>query len=95
MRAHVGRPVLLKFDLQDSFSSVRASRVHALFTTLGHDDPVARELTALGPASQNHAAPPQWQEPLRGRLAWAVQLNPEKARRLQRWFDFIDWVARA
>jgi retron-type reverse transcriptase len=46
-RAHVGQPVLLKFDLQDFFSSVRASRVHALFTTLGYPEPVARELTAL------------------------------------------------
>jgi hypothetical protein len=39
--------VVLKFDLQDFFTSVRASRVHALFTTLGYADSVARELTAL------------------------------------------------
>jgi RNA-directed DNA polymerase len=45
--AHVGQAVVLKFDLQDFFSSVRASRVHALFTTLGYSDAVARELTAL------------------------------------------------
>lgn len=46
-RAHAGQPVLLKFDLQDFFASVRASRVHALFATLGYPEPVARELTAL------------------------------------------------
>lgn len=46
-RAHAGQAVVLKFDLQDFFSSVRASRVHALFTTLGYPDQVARELTAL------------------------------------------------
>lgn len=46
-RAHCGQAVVLKFDLQDFFSSVLASRVHALFATLGYPDQVARELTAL------------------------------------------------
>ena len=46
-RAHVGQAVVLKFDLQDFFACVRASRVHALFITLGYSDAVARELTAL------------------------------------------------
>lgn len=46
-RAHAGQAVVLKFDLQDFFSSVRASRVHALFTTLGYPENVARDLTAL------------------------------------------------
>jgi len=45
--AHASQPVLLKFDLCDFFASVRASRVHALFTTLGYGDEVARQLTAL------------------------------------------------
>jgi hypothetical protein len=35
------------YDLQDFFTSVRASRVHALFETLGYAETVARELTAL------------------------------------------------
>jgi RNA-directed DNA polymerase len=46
-RAHAGQAVVLKFDLQDFFTSVRASRVHALFETLGYADTVARALTAL------------------------------------------------
>ena len=46
-RAHAGQDVVLKFDLQDFFASVRASRVHALFATLGYAETVARELTAL------------------------------------------------
>lgn len=46
-RAHAGQLVILKFDLQDFFASVRASRVHALFMTLGYPDTVARDLTAL------------------------------------------------
>ncbi|HEY9022664.1 MAG TPA: reverse transcriptase family protein, partial [Burkholderiaceae bacterium] len=46
-RAHRGQAVVLKFDLQDFFASVRASRVHALFATLGYPAPVARELAAL------------------------------------------------
>ena len=46
-RAHAGQDVVLKFDLQDFFTSVHASRVHALFATLGYAEAVARELTAL------------------------------------------------
>ena len=46
-RAHAGQAVVLKFDLQDFFTSVWASRVHALFETLGYPETVARELTAL------------------------------------------------
>lgn len=238
-RAHAGQAVVLKFDLQDFFSSVRASRVHALFTTLGYPEQVARELTALctvatpepvlrrlhqqgslswpqlqrlrephlpqgapssaalanlcafkldlrldglahalgarytryaddivlsgganlreararieawlaritgeegfalnlrksrcvgtgirqsvcgivvnqhpnlpredfdrlkavlhqcvrdGPRAQNRDALPNWRDHLRGRVAWATQLNPEKAQRLQRLFDQIDWA---
>ncbi|HEY8977013.1 MAG TPA: reverse transcriptase domain-containing protein, partial [Burkholderiaceae bacterium] len=46
-RAHVGQAVLLKFDLQDFFATVRASRVHAAFATLGYPAPVARVLARL------------------------------------------------
>jgi len=46
-RAHVGQAVLLRFDLQDFFATVRAARVQALFKTLGYSDTVARELTIL------------------------------------------------
>ena len=46
-RAHVGQAVLLKFDLQDFFTTVRASRVHATFFELGYSSAVARELMAL------------------------------------------------
>lgn len=45
--AHTGQAVVLRFDLQDFFSAVRASRVHALFETLGYPSTVARELCAL------------------------------------------------
>ena len=46
-RAHAGQDVVLRFDLREFFASVRASRVHALFATLGYPADVARELTAL------------------------------------------------
>lgn len=46
-RTHAAQEVVLKFDLQDFFACVRASRVHALFATLGYAETVARELTAL------------------------------------------------
>jgi len=47
VQAHAGQAVVLKFDLQDFFSAVRASRVHAVFLTLGDADTVARDLTSL------------------------------------------------
>jgi RNA-directed DNA polymerase len=46
-RQHVGQAVLMRFDLRDFFGSVRASRVHALFATLGYSPAVSRALTAL------------------------------------------------
>lgn len=46
-RAHEGQAVVLSFDLQDFFASVRAARVQALFATLGYADEVARLLSAL------------------------------------------------
>lgn len=45
--AHTGQAVVLKFDLQDFFTTIRASRVNALFKTLGYPEAVAHELTAL------------------------------------------------
>ncbi|RQR29660.1 reverse transcriptase family protein [Burkholderia sp. Bp9142] len=44
---HADRDVVVRFDLADFFVSVRAARVHALFTTLGYPAEVARTLTAL------------------------------------------------
>jgi RNA-directed DNA polymerase len=46
-RPHVGQAVLMRFDLRDFFGSVRASRVHALFATLGYSPAVSRTLAAL------------------------------------------------
>jgi RNA-directed DNA polymerase len=45
--AHVGQPVVVRFDLKDFFPSIRASRVHAMWRTLGYPEGVARSLTAL------------------------------------------------
>lgn len=62
---HAGQGRVLRFDLSDFFSTVRASRVHALFKALGYSTAVARALTALGTT----ATPEAW---LRGevRLGW-------------------------
>ncbi len=165
-RAHAGQVVLLKFDLQDFFATVRASRVHATFVELGArytryaDDIVLsgdaslrrsadrieariggfaldegfalnhretrrvsrgrrqqvcnivvnerpnlprdefgrlkaqlHRCATLGPATQNREGLPHWEQHLRGRVAWAAQLNPQKAQRLQRLLDRIDWSA--
>lgn len=45
-----------------------------------------------GPAAQNVDARPDWRAHLQGRVAWAAQLNPAKAQRLQRLFERIDWA---
>jgi len=44
---HVGRRIVLRFDLRDFFPSVRASRVRALFRVAGYPDEVARLLMGL------------------------------------------------
>jgi hypothetical protein len=44
---HVGRDIVLRFDLRDFFPSIRASRVHALFAKAGYPGPVARLMTGL------------------------------------------------
>ena len=44
---HVGQRVVLRIDLRDFFPSIRSSRIHALFHTLGFPDEVARLLTGL------------------------------------------------
>jgi RNA-directed DNA polymerase len=74
-RAHAGQAVVLKFDLRDFFSSVRASRVHALFATLGYPEAVARAMTALCTT----ATP----EPVLRRLREDGSLNWEQAQRLR------------
>jgi RNA-directed DNA polymerase len=45
--AHVGQEVVLHLDLKNFFPSIPASRVHAMFTTLGYPDEVARLITGL------------------------------------------------
>ena len=72
-RAHAGQAVLLKFDLQDFFATVRASRVHATFVELGYPRAVARELMALCTT----ATPEPVLERLRaeGGLAWTQAMR--------------------
>ena len=45
--AHVGRPVVMRLDLEDFFASVRAGRIFGMFRTAGYPEPVAHALTAL------------------------------------------------
>ncbi len=46
-QAHVGRRIVLRFDVRDFFASVPAARVHAIFRTAGYPLKVARLLTGL------------------------------------------------
>ena len=44
-----------------------------------------------GTSAQNRAGVPNWEQHLRGRVAWAEQLNAAKAQRLRRLLERIDW----
>jgi RNA-directed DNA polymerase len=46
-RQHAGQAVVACFDLRDFFGCVRASRVHAVFATLGYASGICRAVTAL------------------------------------------------
>ena len=46
-----------------------------------------------GPAAQNREHRPDWRAHLRGRVAWATQLNAGKGARLARLYERIDWTA--
>ena len=45
--AHVGRQAVLRFDLEDFFASVTASRIYGIWRTAGYPEPVAHALTGL------------------------------------------------
>lgn len=47
-----------------------------------------------GPASQNRDGHADFRAHLLGRLQWAAQVNPDKARRLHTLWDRIDWPPR-
>lgn len=44
---HVGRPIVLKLDLRDFFTTVHRARVQAIFRTAGYPEPVALALAGL------------------------------------------------
>jgi len=44
-----------------------------------------------GPAKQNHRNIPDFRAHLAGRIAWVRQINPQRAAKLYRLFDLIDW----
>lgn len=54
---------------------------------------VLHQCTLHGPASQNREGHADFRAHLRGKLDWATQLNPLKARRLHALWDRIDWSA--
>ncbi len=75
-RLHAGQGLVLRLDLADFFASVRASRVHALFDTLGYPASVAQALTRLCTTATPEAALLDLRRS--GRLDWA---------QAQRWRD--------
>jgi hypothetical protein len=53
--AHAGRRIVIRLDLRDFFAGIPASRVHALFRTLGYPAPTARTLAGLTTACAPNA----------------------------------------
>ncbi|MGH2874118.1 MAG: reverse transcriptase family protein, partial [Solirubrobacteraceae bacterium] len=47
VHTHTGRFVVIRFDLEDFFSSIRAGRAYGIFRTAGYPESVAHALTAL------------------------------------------------
>lgn len=78
-RQHAGRAAVLRFDLADFFSSVAASRVHALFATLGCPEAVARRLTALCTHRTSRYAFEHADAPFRQRQLLAMPHLPQGA----------------
>jgi len=54
---------------------------------------VLHQCSLHGPSSQNREGHADFRAHLRGKLNWATQLNPAKARRLHALWDRIDWGA--
>jgi RNA-directed DNA polymerase len=54
---------------------------------------VLHQCALRGPASQNREGHADFRAHLQGKLDWATQLNPVKARRLHALWDRIDWSA--
>jgi hypothetical protein len=46
-RAHVGRRVVMRFDLESFFASVDGGRIYGIFRTMGYPESVAHALAAL------------------------------------------------
>ncbi len=44
-----------------------------------------------GPETQNRGAKPDFRAHLAGKIAWVASVRPDKASKLRRWFDAIDW----
>ena len=61
--AHLGRRLVMRFDLEDFFASVSAARVYGIFRTAGYPEAVAHMLTGLC----TNVVPVD--EPVSGRLA--------------------------
>ena len=74
---HAGQFVVLKFDLEDFFTSVRASRIHALWTTLGYPECVATLLTRLCTTATPEPVLQRWRQ--EGGATWRQVLRAREA----------------
>jgi hypothetical protein len=61
---HLGRPAVLRVDLEDFFAAVTAARVYGIFRTAGYPEAVAHALTGLC----TNVVPREWDVPAEFRL---------------------------
>ena len=52
---------------------------------------ILHRCVVFGPQGENREGLQDWRQHLHGRVAWAAQLNVDKAQRLKRLLDRIDW----
>jgi hypothetical protein len=78
-RAHTGREVVLRIDLEDFFASIPAGRVYGLFRGAGYPEEVAADLTGL---VTNVVPSGTWASAPAPRAAGAVAAHHRLGRRL-------------
>jgi RNA-directed DNA polymerase len=76
---HTGRAVVLAFDLEDCFASVRAGRVYGVFRTAGYPEGVAHVLTGL---CTNTVPSAFWETVPRPAEPWRIAAHHRLGRRL-------------
>ena len=76
---HTGRAIVLAFDLEDCFASVRAGRIYGVLRTAGYPEGVAHVVTGL---CTNTVPPAVWEAIPRPSEPWRIPAHHRLGRRL-------------